>query len=191
MEDFTQGDRTHNRILPLKCLHRFHSACVNGVQRSGVATSHTCPVCRKALPVSVDTLMADADTLYVRAEKGKLSGAQQKALMEEAEAKFILIAEAAEVLGDAEQRRWYDLAGKPKGAARRAGAKGRPSGFGSVGGMNRVVFASMMGDARKVEKLLKRGRDPTGEPWDLSEASFMGFTALHLAGCLSRHVPNA
>ena len=100
---------------------------------------------------------------------------------EEAEAKFILIAEAAEVLGDAEQRRWYDLAGKPKGAARRAGAKGRPSGFGSVGGMNRITFASMMGDARKVDKLLKRGRDPTGEPWDLSEASFMGFTALHWA----------
>ena len=38
-----------------------------------------------------------------------------------------------------------------------------------------------MGDAGKVEKLLKRGRDPTGEPWDLSEASFMGFTALHWA----------
>ena len=88
MEDFTEGDREHDRILPLRCLHRFHSACVNGVQRSGVATSHACPVCRKALPVSVDTLLADARTLYVRADKGKLSGAQQKALVEEAVTKL-------------------------------------------------------------------------------------------------------
>ena len=49
-EDFDESDRKHNRILPLACLHRFHSACINGVQRSGVATNHLCPVCRKSCP---------------------------------------------------------------------------------------------------------------------------------------------
>ena len=87
-EDFDESDRKHDRILPLACRHRFHSACINGVQRSGVATNHLCPVCRKELPVSIDTLVADAWTLMTRADKGKLSGAEQKALMAEAEAKL-------------------------------------------------------------------------------------------------------
>ena len=65
-----------------------------------------CPICRKKLPPNtVDVLVADAHTLYVRADTGKLSGARQKALMEEAEAKLReLIALGAIVGGKA----WLD-----------------------------------------------------------------------------------
>ena len=87
-EDF---DKTSDRaILPLACRHRFHSACINDLQRKGVESKHLCPFCRKDLPVSVDTLVADAWTLRTRAEggRGKLSGARQRALMQESEAKL-------------------------------------------------------------------------------------------------------
>ena len=75
-------------IQPLACNHRFHAACITTLQRSGIASSLVCPMCRKDLPVSVDKLVADAWTLETRADRGKLGGAEQKALMAKAEAKL-------------------------------------------------------------------------------------------------------
>ena len=106
----------------------------------------------------------------------------------DAEDTFVGIVEAYEVLSDPEQRTWYDntrgSGGRqkifPRGKSGARGASGFSGGF-NVGGMNRLIFASMMGDARKVEKLLKAGRAPKYEPWDLDEQAFMGFTALHWA----------
>ena len=104
-----------------------------------------------------------------------------------AEETFVGIVEAYEVLSDPEQRTWYDNT-RGSGGRRKVfphkGSRSR-SGFGGVGfnisGMNRLIFSSMVGDIRKIEKLLKAGRAPGGEPWDLDEAGFMGFTALHWA----------
>jgi hypothetical protein len=106
-----------------------------------------------------------------------------------AEETFVGIVEAYEVLSDPEQRTWYDntreSGGRRKVFPRKSGSRGR-SNFGAfggfnVGGMNRLIFSSMMGDVRKVEKLLKAGRAPEGQPWNLDDAAFMGFTALHWA----------
>lgn len=101
-----------------------------------------------------------------------------------AEEIFVGIVEAYEVLSDPEQRTWYDNT-RGSGGRRKVFPRGKPGGgssFGfNIGGMNRLIFSCMMGDVRKVEKLLKAGRAPEGLPWDLDESAFMGFTALHWA----------
>ena len=87
LTDFVEGDR----ILPLACLHRFHTDCINELQRKGAKTNciwHMCPVCRKNLPISVDTLLADAWMLSTRADKDRLTAAEQRALKDESEAKL-------------------------------------------------------------------------------------------------------
>lgn len=108
-----------------------------------------------------------------------------------AEDMFVQIVEAYEVLSDPEQRTWYDNTRGSGGRRKVFPRKTSRSGFGGAGfnisGMNRLIFSSMMGDVRKVEKLLKAGRAPEGKPWDLDETGFMGFTALHWA-CRKKHL---
>merc|ERR1711969_84547 len=91
LEEFDAEFEEHSgaEIQLLACRHRFHAACVHDLQRKGVASTHVCPICRETLPPNtVDVLVADAETLYVRADRGKLGGAQQKALMAQSEAKL-------------------------------------------------------------------------------------------------------
>ena len=68
------------------CGHRFHAECVLALQRSGV--NNLCPLCRAAMPESADTMCEDAQTLKVRADKGKVDGATYRMLKEAATAKL-------------------------------------------------------------------------------------------------------
>lgn len=87
----------------------------------------------------------------------------------EAEARFVEIAEAYEVLSDPEQRRWYDKMGT--GHPREAGHWNGDDvgtanfGFGGQFRMNRLIYSSMVGKEAFVRQLLKRGRDPGGAQW--------------------------
>ena len=89
-----------------------------------------------------------------------------------AEERFLQIVEAYETLNDPGQRKYYDLTRSSGGRRKvfpqgqpRGGAKG--AGFNFGGGFalnNRLLLSSMMGDARKVEKLLKAGQFSTKNP---------------------------
>ena len=68
------------------CGHRFHAECVLALQRSGV--NNLCPLCRAGMPTSAQTMVEDAKTLWVRADKGKVDGATYRMLKEAATAKL-------------------------------------------------------------------------------------------------------
>ena len=92
--DFEEGDC----ILHLPCTHRFHSSCINELQRAvehlcqcgdpncrasiKCEYGNLCPMCRAELPPSVDTLMLDAHTLMKRADKYHGDVVEQRGLME-------------------------------------------------------------------------------------------------------------
>ena len=106
LDDFVEDEE--EKVITLDCRHRFHHECVNQLQRTNVSTSNLCPLCRKKLPDSVDTLADNAHALITRADFGRLDSAAQVGLKVEAEAKLRAALErepeSARVLNDLASR---------------------------------------------------------------------------------------
>jgi ankyrin repeat protein len=71
---------------------------------------------------------------------------------------------------------------------RRGDPGGGDSFFGGALRMNRLISSCMFGKLGMVRMLLRRGRDPGGEPWDLDEPSMFGNRALHWAAKKGFHL---